>query len=259
MYNAVFSPGRVFAVVGCVVTCVLASAAIAADPDLSAYYSFNEGSGEIAVDGSDYGNDGLIVGDPSWEAGVVGQAIVLQAQTFVDLNGPEFLNIPKTGITIAAWLNHNGTGDMSLFDAIGDAHGNGLYHVEVRAGGVRWFHRDDGEVQIFNINPGPVLPAQEWVHFTGTYEAGGDAVTYVDGEETHRAAGSGGELSDNWNLQAEIGQHKAGRWYDGMIDEFYMFSRALTEAEVQGVMNDDFLPVEPAGKAPLTWARLKRQ
>ncbi len=81
----------------------------------------------------------------------------------------------------------------------------------------------------------------------------------MNGEETHRNPGSGGDVSDNWNVQAEIGHHKLGRWYDGLLDEFYMFSRALTEDEIQGVMNSEFLPVEPAGKAPLTWARLKRQ
>ncbi len=230
--------------------------AVAADPDLSAYYSFNEGGGEIAEDGSDYGNDGLIVGDPAWEPGQVGQALVLKAQTYVDLNGPEFQNKPVEGITIACWVNHNAIGDMSLFDAIGDAHGSGLYHVEIRAGGVRWFHRDDGEVQIFNINPGPVIPGGEWVHFAGTYEEDGDAVTYMNGEETHRAQGAG-KLSDNWNLQAEIGHHKQGRWYDGLLDEFYMFSRALDVDEIASVMDDEFLPVEPAGKAATTWARVK--
>ena len=118
MYNTVFSRGRMLVVTGCVVACGLASVAAAAtDPDLSAYYSFDEGSGETAADGSDYGNDGLLVGDPAWVAGQFGQALVLQPQTYVDLNGPEFQNRPKTGITIAAWVNHNGTGDMSLFDA----------------------------------------------------------------------------------------------------------------------------------------------
>ncbi len=237
---------------------LIGSTATAADPSLSAYYSFDEGSGEIAEDGSEYGNDGLLVGDPDWVAGQVGQAVVLAPSTYVDLNGPEFQNKPKEGITIACWVNHAGTGDMSLFDAIGDAHGSGLYHVEIRAGGVRWFHRDDGEVQVFNINPGPVIPSGEWVHFAGTYEADGDAVTYMNGEETHRVGGVG-ELSDNWNLQAEIGHHKQGRWYDGLLDEFYMFNRALEANEIEAVMDNEFLPVEAAGKAATTWARVKSQ
>ncbi len=249
---------KAFVVAACVATFAVGSATAATDPDLSVYYGFNEGAGEIATDGSDYGNDGLLVGDPTWEAGVVGQALVLAPNTFVDLVGPEFQNVPKTGITIACWVNHNAIGDMSLFDAIGDAHGDGLYHVEIRAGGFRWFHRDDAKTEVFNINPGPVIPGGEWVHFTGTYEADGDAVTYMNGEETHRAPGAG-ELSDNWRLQAEIGHHKNGRWYDGLIDEFYIFSRALTADEVTAVMDDEFLSVEAAGKATTTWARVKSQ
>ena len=47
--------------------------------------------------------------------------------------------------------------------------------------------------------------------------------------------------------------------YDGLIDEFYIFSRALTADEVTAVMDDEFLSVEAAGKATTTWARVKSQ
>ena len=64
-------------------------------------------------------------------------------------------------------------------------------------------------------------PCKKWGHFAGTYDSkSGDVFTYMDGEETHNAKGTG-KLSDNWNVSAGIGHHKQGRWFDGLMDEFY--------------------------------------
>ena len=115
------------------------------------------------------------------------------------------------------------------------------------------------EAQIFNINPGPVIDGGKWVHFTGTYDSDSkDVKTYVDGKVTHEAKGNG-ELSDNWGVSAAIGHHKNGRWYDGLMDEFYIFARALSEDEIKEVMDGEFLSVEPADKLATTWGGLKSQ
>ena len=227
------------------------------DPTLSVYYSF-DGNGDTVEDGSIYGNDGKIEGKVKREDGVIEKAIVLEPQTWVDLNGPEFENVPLDGITIAVWVNHNDSPEpQSIFDSIGTDHGSGLYHVEIRPAGFRFFHRDGAEKQVFNINPGPIIKGGKWVHFTGTYDSkSGTAKTYIDGKETHEAKGDG-KLSDNWGVQAEIGHHKNGRWYDGLMDEFYIFGRALSEDEIKEVMDGEFLSVEPEGKLATTWGGLK--
>ena len=94
-------------------------------------------------------------------------------------------------------------------------------------------------------------------HFTGTYDSkGGTTRTYIDGKETHDAKGDG-ELSDNWGVQAAIGHHKNGRWFDGLMDEFYIFNRALSEAEIKEVMDGEFLAVQPQDKLTTTWGGLK--
>ena len=227
------------------------------DPTLAVYYSF-DGSTDVVKDGSIHGNDGKIEGKVNREDGVIDKAIVLEANTWIDLNGPEFENVPLDGITIAVWVNHNESAEpQSLFDAIGTDHGSGLYHVEIRPGGFRWFHRNGAEAQIFNINPGPVIKGKKWVHFTGTYDSKtGMATTYVDGKQTHEAKG-GGKLSDNWGVQAEIGHHKNGRWFGGLMDEFYMFARALSADEINAVMNGELLSVQPKDKLATTWGSIK--
>ncbi len=227
------------------------------DPTLSVYYNFDE-EGDTIIDHSSYGNDGTISkGGSKREKSDRGGKALLFEQTRVDMNGPEFQNKPVDGITLACWVNHLGVGVQTLLDAIGDQHGSGLYHAEIRAAGFRWFHRDGNNTQIFNINPGPVLEANEWVHFAATYDSeSGDVKTYVGGKETHSATGQG-KLSDNWNVDAGIGDHKNDRWLTGLLDEYYLFSRALDEAEIQSVMNGEFLSVNPQGKTAVSWAGLK--
>lgn len=244
------------------VVCLIGAGALSVTADLgdatlSVYYNF-DGNGDTVEDGSIYGNDGKIEGKAAREDGVIEKAIVLEPNTWVDMNGPEFENVPLEGITIAVWVNHNDSAEpQSIFDAIGTDHGSGLYHVEIRPAGFRWFHRDGAEKEVFNINPGPVIKGGKWVHFTGTYDSkSGTAKTYVDGKETHEAKG-GGELSDNWGVQAEIGHHKNGRWFDGLMDEFYIFNRALSEDEIQEVMDGEFLAVQPQDKLTTTWGGLK--
>ena len=247
----------VFVVVAMVIAFAASTYADLSDPTLSVYYNF-DGNGDTVKDGSIHGNDGTIEGKVKREKGVFGEAVVLEPNTWVNLNGPEFENAPLEGITIAVWVNHNDSPDpQSIFDAIGTDHASGLYHVEIRPAGFRWFHRDGANAEVFNINPGPVIDGGKWVHFTGTYDSkSGDVKTYVDGKMTHEAKGKG-ELSDNWGVSAAIGHHKNGRWFDGLMDEFYIFGRALSEDEIKEVMDGEFLSVEPADKLATTWGSIK--
>jgi hypothetical protein len=244
----------VFAIIG---TFAISAQADLSDPTLSVYYSFDE-EGETVVDGSINGNDGTIVGNVSREEGVYDLAIALETNTWIDMNGPEFKNGPVDGFTLAVWINHTGSGSpQTLLDAIGTDHENGLFHFEIRPAGFRFFHRDGTNTAVFNINPGPVIEGNKWVHFSGTYDSeSGDAKTYIDGEETHSAAGTG-KLSNNWGVSAGIGHHKNGRWFEGLLDEFYIFGRALSADEVMDVMNGALLAVEPEGKLATTWASIK--
>ena len=227
------------------------------DPTLSVYYSF-DGEGETVKDHSSNGNDGKIVGDINRENGVFGTAVLLENNSWVDMNGPEFKNGPVDGFTISAWINHTGSADpQTLLDAIGTDHGSGLFHMEIRTGGFRFFHRDGTNTTVFNINPGPVIEANTWVHFAGTYDSDSGAIKmYINAEETHSGTGSG-KCSDNWGVTAGIGHHKNGRWFNGLLDEYYIFNRALPAQEIMDVMNGSLLSVEPEDKLTTTWGNIK--
>lgn len=237
--------------------CVLTVQADLNDPTLSVYYSFDQ-EGETVKDGSKNGNDGTVEGTAKWEKGIIGKAIALDTNVWINMNGPEFKNGPVDGFTLAVWVNHTGsTNPQTLLDAIGTSHASGLYHMEIRSGGFRFFHRNETNTTVFEINPGPVIDANKWVHFAGTYDSdSGDVKTYIDGEETDSGKGSG-KLSAEWGVNAGIGQHKSDRWYQGLLDEYYIFGRALSEAEINQVKDGDFLSVDPTSKLTTTWGNIK--
>ncbi len=245
----------------CLGTCVLSVQANLNlnDPTLSVYYSFDEES-KTVKDGSKNGNDGEVEGEgnPKWEKGVYGKAIALDTDVWINMNGPEFKNGPVDGLTLAVWINHTGSGNaQTLLDAIGTAHLHGLYHMEIRPGGFRFFHRNETNMTVFEINPGPVIKAGKWVHFAGTYDSdSGDVMIYIDGEETHSGKGSG-KLSAEWGVNAGIGHHKNERWYQGLLDDYFIFNRALSETEINQIKDGKFLSVEPEGKLVTTWSNIK--
>jgi hypothetical protein len=252
-----------FIVVSLILALALPADSVIKDADLSVHYGFEEGTGNVVKDDSPNGNDADIIGKAGWEDGPpgLGKAIIFDGKTDVDMRGKSFKKKPKDAVSLCVWVKHNGAGAaQSLFDVISDVAGaQGLYHVEIRPGGFRWFHRNTADTTIFNINPGPVLPSKEWLHFAGTYDGkSGKVVTYVDGKQTHDAKGDG-ELAQNWNRRAGIGHHVQGRWLSGSIDEFYMFTRALTASEVKAVMDGEFLSVQPKDKLTTKWAKIKTE
>ena len=255
------SPKIYFIVASLILALALPADSVINDPDLSVHYGFEEGKGAVVKDDSPNGNDADIIGKADWEDGPpgFGKALIFDGKTDVDMRGKDFKKKPKDAVSICVWVKHDGAGDaQSLFDVISDVPGaQGLYHVEIRPGGFRWFHRNTANTTIFNINPGPVLPSDKWLHFAGTYDSkGGKVVTYVDGKQTHDAEGDG-ELAQNWNQRAGIGHHVQGRWLSGSIDEFYIFTRALTASEVKAVMDGEFLSVQPKDRLTTKWAKIK--
>ena len=64
--------------------------------------------------------------------------------------GDLFQAKPRKAITIAAWIRlEEKPGQHSIFDTIGVSHNQGQYHFEVNDGIVRWFHRNENRITVF--------------------------------------------------------------------------------------------------------------
>ena len=213
------------------------------DSSLVIYFSFDD-VGEIIVNQSGNGHDGTVDGDITAEpAGKHNGAAKFDGtggpanHSFIDMDGENFPaeEVPTTAMTLAAWIKCENTGDhQTLFNARA-SDGTWLIHPEARSNGeFRWLLRTAGGSTIFDIRAGAVT-WDEWLHFAGTYDkASGKANLYINGEMVHEEnVSSPADIAGDWGQGARVGYDiDDARAFTGLMDDFLMFRRALSLAEV---------------------------
>jgi len=229
------------------------------DDSLVLYLPFDEGNGNKVNDLSGKENHGTIDGDVDWEKiGKTGAALSfneIPSAGVVLVKASESLAIAES-LTVEAWVNPNSVGDYrNLLGQIGPL----TYFMSIHqtkpsvwfaangAGGAIWLSTD---------NP---IPLDEWSHVAAVRDFDNDEMRlYIDGEldATHVMVG---ELDTNLTGDVWVGNRLDGAWpYGGMLDDFVMYNRVLTEAEMQQDMSE-ILAVEPgAGKLATTWGSMKK-
>ena len=214
---------------------VLMSVAKAADPDLAAYWKFDDGSGTTAFDSTGNGNDGVFVGDPKWVPGKLGGALEFDGDDYLNCgNGPS-LQI-QDAITIAFWFKVEAfsntweafmaKGDNSYRTSRGGGTGNAT-HLGISGtstGGMNgWFN---GTV---------IVTDNQWHHMAATYD-GAEGRIYIDGVLDVTSPGTGQINISTYDLYIGENSQATGRFLHGLLDEMRIYSRALTETEILGVM-----------------------
>jgi len=213
----------------------------AVDPSLVIYYSFDEVS-DIVADQSGKGHDGLVVGEVTAEAnGKYNGAAKFATGSYLDLDGPSFAaeDIPTSGITLAAWIKCTNTGDHhAIFNARASDE-TWVVHPEARSNGeFRWLLRSYGGTTMFDIRAGAVT-WDEWLHFAGTYDkASGKAALCINGELVSEVdVASPADIAGDWGMGARVGYNiDNARPFTGLMDEFRMFTRALSQDEIKKIM-----------------------
>ena len=87
---------------------------------------------------------------------------------------------------------------------------------------------------------------------------------YLDGQ----AIGDG-DFASNAPIVAATSKFRIGNWviggreFNGMVDEVFLFNRALKSDEIQSIMSNGILSpqtaVSPADKIATSWGRIKTQ
>jgi hypothetical protein len=214
---------------------VLGFTAGIANAELVGYWKFDEGSGNVAYDTSDYANDGTINGGPEWVAGKIGAALEFDgSDDYVDCGNAPSLNI-NGNITIAAWVKTTSTAhgyfvskgttwDEIGHYAIGQEYNVPLtFQLEIAGSG--------GAVELDSnvaVNDG------QWHYIVGTYDESVLKV-YVDGVEENTMAGTN-SLTGSAIGGLTIGQRGGGNIISGIIDEVRIYNQALTEPEILAAM-----------------------
>ena len=236
---------RTHVLLASIVLLIVAACAQAQDPDLLAWWKFDDGTGTIAVDSSGNGNDGVFIQDPEWVAGKFGSGLLFDGQggERVSLGG---LDIPSGQMTITCWFKANnldtpGQDPRMVSKAFG---GSGNDHIWMfsssRQGGEKLLRlrlkTNDGQ-QTSEIKAG-TFEVGEWIHGAIWWD-GTDMKIYKNGEEVGTLAKGGTSVALDPAVQGAIGNQPIGaenRPFDGIIDDVRIYTKALTEAELAEVM-----------------------
>ena len=233
----------------------------AVDETLVLYLSFDEGAGAEAKDGSTYGNHAA-VNNADWVEGKYGGAITVQegGQDCVTVSHSESLVI-EDEITIMAWLYipELKTGDNNQW--LDKASHNGGEHQTYSM----WFAEDGTIHGRLGSDSGRkdysggdrVLEPDKWEHVALTVDAA-STIVYVNGELTNQQDKPWQFVgTTEFDLNIGCPKDRAGKTFNGAIDEVVIYSRALSEAEINDVMENGPLAVSQEGKLAGTWGEVK--
>ena len=244
------------------------------EDDLAIYYSFNRDTlqTEDILDVSGNGNDGFLHGSNlNIVDGIVGEGMEFpgDAAEYISVRQLQYVE-PFPALTVAAWVKTSVRGMVSSWDrseffrfAVGDDVGgnNGTTFVAF-----------DHCCPIHDWFGATDVADDEWHHIVAVFD-GEEKRIYVDGEldasiaSTTEMIGAGaarygfiGIGSEAADFNANVGPNWA---FNGLMDEYLMFHRALSDAEIEHLATGPMDPfadptaVDPNGKLSTTWAVLK--
>jgi hypothetical protein len=232
--------------------------AIEKDASLVLYINFDEGSGEDVQDFSQYGNNGILQGDPKWTDGKYGKALQLEDEaSYVEVDSSDSLNFGEA-ISMMCWAYSTaweGDGDQWLDKGAHDSKPN-CYGMMVYQQANLYVMAGDGGAR-HDLITTDVPPIEEWYHIAGVYDGEGFRI-YLNGELHAESSDAFAFVSDNQlPLVIGTGVNRPQYTFTGIIDEVMIFSRALTQDEIRDVMGGKFLSVDHAARLSTTWGGIK--
>lgn len=230
------------------------------DEALVLYLPFDEGAGETVKDLSGNDNDGTVQGDVEWtEDGKMGSAMFFKEQVqqgVLAVKASESLAITQS-LTMEVWVYPQSVG---AYRNVRGQSSPWTYYLSIHQSRPSVWIGTDGAGGRAWLTSDSTIPVEEWSHIAAVYDFDkGELRFYINGDldATHAMAG---EIASNL-----VGDHEFGNRldqalpYKGRLDEFAIYNRALTEAEIREDMNGVLADasVSPSGKLTKTWGHLK--
>jgi hypothetical protein len=265
-----------FLCVGLVFTSLVLTSISEAQVDMAgarAIWLFDEGEGDTAGDisGNDY--HAALVNDPTWVGGKFGTALSFDGEDdYVEANAP--VVVETVDFTMGLWVNPGET--QKQWANILSSHG-GDPGPPVNCEGMSIEQNSDSPNLFYFIGGG--APRQCWLGQaaktqleTGVWQH--FVVVRKDGKLTHYL---NGEVSVEGSAQRDtpyaLSTHtfRIGNWsrgpddnrgFNGMVDDVFLFERALSHDEIMSLMDVGFAvpgAVSPAGKIAAAWGSIKTQ
>jgi hypothetical protein len=202
------------------------------DPDpanLVAHYAF-EGNANDSVGGL----NGSLVGNAAFESGQQGQALSLNTLTvtdYVEITGYQGI-LGADAITVAAWVNTDSDATAAII-GWGPNVGSQRFGFRIDGGRLRNEHGNG------NIQGDTVINDGNWHHVAVTVQPNAtvshpEVQLWLDGQDDTRPTTDPDAFDLTADPDVSIGRRPANddRYYIGLIDELYIYNRALSQAEI---------------------------
>ncbi len=239
--------------------------------ELIIYYSFNEDTldGDDVLDVSGNGNDGFLHGaNLEIVDGKVKECMEFPGSSaeYISVRNHMYED-PIEEITLIAWVKTDVRGMIASWDrseffrfAVGDDVGGNNGTTFVAFDHCCPIHDWFGEADVAD---------DDWHHLVARFD-GDEKRIYVDGKldakvaATTKVIGAGAARFGFIGIGSEAAAFNAGvgpNWaFNGLMDEFMLFHRALTEKEIERLAEGRENPfaIEPTDKLTTTWGDIKQ-
>lgn len=216
---------------------------------LVAYYSFDEGSGNVLHDVSGHGNEGTIYG-ATWVDGVRGKALKFSGENSYVNCGTTLTGTVLRSVTVAAFINVN------RFPQSGDPD-----QVDVYARDTIFYDGSDGEFNLFIRENRTVafsikmsdyswygtfsttkITADMWYQVTGIYDGINNTISiFVNGQlENTKTVPKISLYNPSGDYYPTIGAYSGisdnhRNYLNGIIDDLRIYNRALSAEEIKAL------------------------
>lgn len=246
--------GAVFA--GQLVFAALASAQM--PKDFVFFVNFDEGSGDAV---KDHSPNGLVLkaaaGAAKWSDGKFGKAAEFDGKTAFQAEKSGTVAKLKDAISVGAWIKPaalTSWSNLIEMDAPQGARANKAWKTGFNNALLVFT-----TYEVKDHNGSASLKLNEWQHVAYTYDTK-SAKLYINGKLDKDEVGSGTfDTSDKVVTTIDIGWRSTSKsaFFNGLIDELWVSNVVKSEKEINELMNGIVLPVEPSGKAAMSWGAIK--
>jgi PKD repeat protein len=221
------------------------------DPDLIGYWQMDEDDGSTIFDSSVFDNHGTNIGGTRITEGISGNALSFNGiDEYIEIQDTSVLE--PSEITVETWIKTPGTSQWSYIIGKGDDNGKGVSYAlyTIKSGGLAFFIYDGTKIYFSPISE-TTFWDNEWHQIVGTFD-GSYVRLFIDGSEVGT-----GNLYSTPSIQYSLptidnlfigrcGDIGSYSYFNGIIDEVSIWSRALSLEEIQNHYNS--LSSQPIGQ-----------
>lgn len=193
----------------------------------SAHWKLDETSGTTAADSSG-GNTGTVTGTATWTSAVINNGFSFNGSTKIQAS--DLIGNPSN-VTVAAWANLTSadTGGAEVI-SLGDRFGLRLDEGSL----TKAFFWNGSSYE--SVSVGNTYAGSGWHHFAAVFDDDNNSFTlYVDGVQAATSSTTASISYSGGGSNTVIGRHGNGaidRDFTGIIDDVYVYTYAMTAAEV---------------------------